>query len=267
MTWVFLGGLILLLGLCVKEFTEFKYGSTITVIGTIITLFSTWKHNQASSNKTTDIKQEVIDLKKENATLSAQLLGAQQTMFKYMTGHDSYCTVEIFPQANGKADVYIDHRGEYPLSNIKISIFNSTEVDNGRFIQPTRHSATLNFERGPDYDNREIISLPEIPDLQPNTRRKIGSIDCTRENQIGFMITISARNGTWYERFLIWPNMPIGTNDVKFNRIYSVLKIDPNNPQSSPKQPKTLAVIESTPIPDHITLFKDKYDWFGNNWF
>lgn len=277
MHWILIGGFISLFGTCVVIIATFYNNKSSSAKSDSIknTGENTnqkvlilerqneqlLKDNEELRIKNNTLQNKVDFLKDRNEELSSKILEANDISLKYMQGHDSYFSVTLSINNEGRAQVYLSHKGENPISDATVKIANTTLFDNGN----KRYRGSL--ERWgvdpPNYDEREPQML-YVPKLHVGEWNHLaGEIACNRVHPSTFMITATASSGTWFERLIVWPS---GPGPYPYSQSYRILKIDPENPKSNKSAPKELKIIYETSLPDYLPD-KKTFDWYGHNWF
>lgn len=150
-----------------RPMTIIFLGALISIIGGLIGAYGTWKHNKASSEKSTRIEDgvkivnsEIItlrdqnksllshtealngkievqsktidDLRKENTELSSKLVKASLKIYNNLTGGNSYCKMEIGNISDDNEEGYLVFmvEGDNPLNQVQVRI-----VDLNYFFQ------------------------------------------------------------------------------------------------------------------------------------
>ncbi|WP_316828606.1 hypothetical protein [Pedobacter miscanthi] len=152
MHFIFLGAILAAIGSISSPFVFtipigdlgfYKFSlNPLTLLGAIVVSFATLYQNWKSSLKTNNILdntklqlEKLESLTTKNEQLAEQLNDAAQHIVLNITGGDGYASV--LPVVNsdlGNVTLAIENKGNYPLRNLSVRIFNATDYNKAKAL-------------------------------------------------------------------------------------------------------------------------------------
>lgn len=141
---------------------------------------------------------EIASLYKKLAESQEKVTVLTDETKQYLTGGDSYCFVDISAFKNvDKAYLTLVHRGNHPLQDIEIMLFNSDFA-----------CESAQDKRGDDSSDKVISEGNEgksfnVDNIKAGTTKSLGEITTNIKAQKSFEVRFRANNREWYQRIML----------------------------------------------------------------
>lgn len=215
-------------------------GLLLIAVGTGFTIWGQQVMNDRSSRVLEAKTDKITELSMENIRLSSELSKVNQEIAATVTGGESFCY--LFPSPSfGKSntiDFYLQHKGEYPVYDVSIRIWDETclkVIDHGQIFQKhlgyrTKEVALEEWQKmksDPEFilQSKEIeneikegmhscqVLQEKLGTITPNTSINIMDLpllSCTiprgaesSKYRQEYGISIAARNGQYNQRIVL----------------------------------------------------------------